>query len=591
VTVAQPKKGGGRGLLVGGLVVVLLLVAGGVAAFFFLNRAINRPAAGVERVLPANALGYFTFDPVLEGSQKAAMDKLGEAFKAQPGFDDAWTKITEQTASLADDSQSTGNCASDMSGMNDFGNMSSYLGNNLTIAVLPPSTADLEGLQNGTEEMGAVLGRNVVGMVDLDFNPLNKQGPAAELKTVTDNVGKAELVEKYRDMDIRKAPICDNDVYFTLLDGSATAVLAAQLEPLKVVMDEYKDNKGLKTDARFTALQSQVPAERIATLYLNLTEVYKQAGFIDPQATEALQGAEGAMLITLSAENDGLRFDVASETAFTNNMLGPSVDVQLNPNAKPDVSTLSDIPNGSLGFALGTDLQTIIQATIDAMRDSGGDAAASLDDTIAQVQDMTGMDLEQDILPLLGGDWAASVTSDPGAAFPVGGLVFQVKLKAGDQEKAQQLIESLANGASNGESQVVDVAGNSFYTLSPDGTTLAGTVGDRIIFAMSFNGQPADQAAIDAADNLGNGIGSTDAWRDTAKHLPQNSNLIGWVDFNGIRELAEGSMDDEAYNEYETTAAPFVRPFKYLLMGSSSQAPAAGKLSRNHTILFLGIGK
>lgn len=588
--VSPEKKRGGRGLLIGGLLVLVLLIAGGVAAFLILNRAINPPAAGVDRVLPINALAYFTVDPVLDGTQKAAMDQLGEAFKSQPGFDDAWAKITEQTAEMAGGGNTAENCAPGMADA-DFGSMSSYLGNNLTIAMLPPSTSDLEGLQNGDVDPGTVLGRNVVGMVDLDFNPLNKQGPAAELKTVTDNVGTAELVEKYREMDIRKATICDGTVYFTLLDGSATAVLAAQVEPLKVVMDEYKDNKGLKTDTRFAALQAQVPAARIATLYLNLTEIYKQASLIDPQATEAVQGVEGAMLITLSAENDGLRFDVASEADFSNNLLGMSTDVQLNPNAKPDVNTIADIPTGSLGFVLGTDLQSIIQGVIDAVHESGGDAAASMDDTIIQIEDATGLDMGQDILPLLAGDWAVSVSSDPGAPFPVGGLVFQLKLKQGDQEKAQQLIEGLANQASGGETQIMDVGGNNFYTLSPDGTTLAGTVGDRLVFAVSFNGEPADQSTADVVDNFGNGIGSTDAWRETAKHLPQNSNIIGWVDFNAIRELAEGSMEGDGQEEYETTAAPFVRPFKYLLVGSSSQAPEGARLSRNHTIFFLGIGK
>jgi hypothetical protein len=593
VNVAPPKKGG-KGGLVAGLVVLLLLVAGGAAAYFVLNRTINRPAATVGQMLPPNALAYFSIDPVLDGTQKAAMDQLGEAFKSQPGFEEAWAKITEQTVEMAGAGEAAEKCGPGLdsgSGMTDFSQMSSYLGNNLTIAMLPPSTTDLENLQSGEEEVGEVMGRNVVGMMDLDFNPLNKQGPAAELKTVTDNVANAELVEKYREMDIRKATVCETEVYFTLLDGSATAVLAAQVAPLKVVMDQYKDKKGLETDARFTALQGKVPAARIATLYLNLTEIYKQVGFIDPTAAEAVQGAEGSMLITLSAENDGMRMDFASETDFTNNMLGASMDVQLNPNARPDVNTLSDIPTGSLAFALGTDLQTIIQGGIDALRDQGGDAAAGLDDMIFQVQDATGMDLENDILPMMSRDWAISISADPDAAFPVGGLVFQMKLAPEDVEKAQQVIESLAQQATGGETEVVDVSGNTFHTMGPDGTTLLGTTNDRLILAVNFNGEPADQTAADVADGLGNGIGTTDAWRDTAKHLPANSNMIGWVDFNGIRELAEGQMDDAAYEEYETTGAPFIRPFKYLVMGSSSEAPQSGNLSRNHTVVFLGISK
>jgi hypothetical protein len=43
--------------------------------------------------------------------------------------------------------------------------------------------------------------------------------------------------------------------------------------------------------------------------------------------------------------------------------------------------------------------------------------------------------------------------------------------------------------------------------------------------------------------------------------------------------------------EYETNVAPFVRPIKYLLMGSANQGNPSGSLTRNHTVLFVGIGK
>lgn len=605
VNVNVPKKRGNMGLVVG-LVVLALVAAGAYGAYYFLNQAINRPSVAVERILPANALGYFSVDPVLDGSQKAAMDKMKDAFQSQPGFKEAWNKITSQAMDLGGAMGMATPAATPAVG--DFDALAGYLGGNLTIAVLPPSTDDLQKLKDAASNSGDiekiggdVLGRNVVGMVDIDFNPLNKKGPLLDFKQQAENGGKLELVEKYRDMDIRKYVTGTTTVYFTLLDGSSTAVVGTKVEPLKTVMDGFKDNKGLKDDASFKALSGQVPGERIASLYLNLTEIYKQVGFISPEATNAVQKVDGAMLMTLSAHDDGMQIDIASQADFANSMLGASSSVGINPSAKPDVSTLSDIPAGSLGFVVGTDLKSVIQSALDAMRKQGGDTGSSIQSTEEQVQQITGKDLEKDILPLMGGDYAFSVapvkTNAGGVAaagMPVSAVVFQMKIKPGDHDKMLDVVNSLATKMTDGNAPKFDAAGGTFYSLAGDSPTspVLGVTGDRLLFVMgtSSDSSSRDQLGV-VTSGFGKGLGTSDTWRAASKHLPDGSNLIGYVDFNGIRSTAEQTMDSASKQEYDQTVAPFIRPFKYLLVGSSSQAPATGTLTRNHTVLFLGIVK
>jgi hypothetical protein len=581
--------------LIAGIAAVVLVFAVVVGGFWVYFNLFNRPAASVARVLPANTLAYITLDTSPDAAQKAALDKMKEAFESQPGFKEAWAKIANEATQAGSDLGLTSEATPEVT---DFDTLGSYLGDNVTIAVLPPSTGDLEKLQGDTGEGDVmdVVGRNVVGLVDIDFNPLNKKGPLVDFKKQTEQGAKAEVVEKYRDMEIRKYVTETTTLYFTLLSDTSTAVVGGKVEPVRAVIDQFKDDTGLRDDAIYKALSGQVPQERILTLYVNLTEVYKQAQIASPETFEnsAVQKAEGAMLLTLSAQDGGMQLDVASEVDVQ------GAGVQINPNAKPEVATLSDIPADSLGFLVGTDLKSAIESALESLRTQGQASGLNADMVIPafnNFEQSTGLDLEADIIPLLGGDYALSVgTTLPRAAGAdsVPSAAFQLKLNADNRPKAEQVLGTLLDKMlPEGRSNKLDVAGGSFYDLSdigPEGIVV-GITQDRLLMVYDPGSENAETAVKAVTDNLGKGIGSTEQWREVAKHLPRDSNSIIYLDIKGVREVVEDDFLGGNAEEYETTVAPFVRPFQYLLVGSATQATREGDRSRNHTVIFLGIGK
>jgi len=577
------------------LVALFVVVAGGFWAY---NRTFNRPAMQAGRVLPSNTIAYLTIDPSPEGSQKEAFDRMRAAFETQPGFKEAWTNLTSGAAELG---ESVGVTDEDTpADVTDFDALSSYLGNNVTIALLPPSTADLEKLReasSGGDSEGAldVAGRNIVGLVDLDFNPLNKKGPIADLKQQTDNAAKAEVSEKYRDIEIRKYVTGTTTLYFSLLNDTSTAVVGAKIEPLRVVIDKFKDDDGLKTDATFKALSGVVPQERIASIYINLTELSKQAQFIASDTPDAnTPKAEGAWLMTLSGQPDGMQLDIASQASIegVGSLMGVAGGgFQVNPGAKPDVSTLSDIPTGSLGFLVGSDLKSVVESVLDAIAKEDPESVASIEE---EVQTNTGLDLRKDILAWMGGDYVLhfSLTSIQDEDELAGTGAFQLKLNEADRTKAADALTKLVESQSGGEqAEKIDVAGESFYAPTGPSGPIVGVGKDRLMLVFDQDADAAGKRANEVVNNAGKGFGITPEWKEVSKHLPVDSNLIGYVDITALREITERGMTDEAKKEYEESGAPFLRPLKNALFGSATQTTREGNQSRNHTVIFLGVSK
>lgn len=596
---AVPEKRKSSMPIIGGIIALLVVAALGIGGYFVYQNVLNKPSVSIEKLLPAGTLGYFSFNPVPEGNQKAAMDKIGEAFQSQPGFKDAWDKVTSASTGMLGSVDCAGNAATPPAG--GFDAISAYLGNSITIAVLAPSSADLQKLKDSSsngdmESVGMdVVGKNVVGLVDLDFNPLNKQGPIADLKQQVQDVANAPSVEKYRDIDIRKftPKTCGTSgqgasaqsIYYALLDSSSTAIVAVQIDPLHTLIDSYRDNKSLKDNDTFKALSGQVPQDRIAALYVNLTDIYKQVQLAAPEITQdqSVQNVNGAMLITLSAANDGLQIDSASETDAS--LMG--TQVQVNPNARPDEATISDVPANALGFFVGTDLQTVIQQTLDAVRKS--DTSGDIDQQIKSFEQQYNVSLENDVLPLLSGDYALSVSPGASGDIMTPSVLFQLKLK--DSQKAADVLSKVMT-ASGMTTDNVQISGGQFYVDKSSGL-ITGVAKDRLWFLFDADSQNVQAHLTDTVGNIGKGFGSGSQWASVKTHLAKDSNVVAYVDITGVREALEKSLlqDDSAKSDYEQNAAPFVKPLKYLLVGSATQAAKNGTLSRNHSILFIGISK
>ncbi|HKP54856.1 MAG TPA: DUF3352 domain-containing protein [Chloroflexia bacterium] len=574
-----PPKKSNNGLLYGLIGLVVLLVAGGAIWFFAFNKGTVGPntpdgpgtsnaaqrEAAAANVLPKNTLGYISIATDLSGSQKTAFDNIGKAFESQPGFKEALDRMTRQA------SGATGG-QSDKTVQEVQGLIAKYA-KQVSIAMLPPSTSDWQSIQGGGQTaILDVVSRNVVGVAQMDL---------AQLKT---DANSSEVAETYKDVEVSRIVTGSLTFYAAPLDSDNVAV-GARAEPIKGMIDQVKDKKAnIRDDETYKFLSGAVPADRVASFYINLTDIANQVEAISPGmlSSTGIESLSGAFLLTVSGQNDGIQVDLASQADVKSSMFSQVASV-----AKPDASTLNDIPSDSMFFYAGTDLKTLIQASLASLKANAQKMGQP--DPIAeaeqQVKAMTGLSLENDIIPLLGGDYILSAAAGAGTSMPVSSVVFQMKMNGGDRDKAADAMDKAMQGISRGKATTFDAAGGKFYDLSGLGASgLAAGVGkDRLIVAWNPGGN-APPLVDQVSDNLGKGFGTTPKWDEAKKNLPKDSNAILYVDVENIKTIFAGNLPPDA--------EPFLKPFKYVLIGSAVQVgPGSSTPNRSLSRIFFGISK
>src|SRR5579859_2085348 len=584
------------------IVIALLAVVGVVGvAGYLAAQVLNKPVVTATKLLPPDLYGYLSFNPHVTGPQKAALDKMQDAFKSQPGFQAAWDKVFNQASSAANSpvKSATGNCtdpsAQASSTPTSLDEVSKYLGDNITLALLALSPDEIAKMKDGGPDSAKLLWPKVLLIGDINFNEIVKTALSGTAKQPTGKVDDMPLVEKYKELEIRKLPLdkctsADTPTVYVTLIGS-TGVVAFDLTTMHSAIDSYKTpGQSLADSPAFTTLESELPKERLGLLYLNMSKIYDTIQAAMPTANDSgtptpkMARTDGAVGLTLSAHDDGMQIDTVS-------------DLQVNgqafpPPGVPAADALTDVPSGSWAFLSGADLKSTIQQALDALRKQG--QGADLDKGLAQMKDQTGIDLEKDVLPLLGGDYLVSLQGQKSPDGPVFSGVAELRLKSGDGAQMSTVLDKFNTYAKTQgtDVQTVPAGGASLFRPGADVPYLYGVTGDKLYIVA--NSQPGgtgvEPFAAQVLGEQGKGLGTDKAIQDRLAKLPAKSNAVLYVDISKIRqEGIEATLTRDNRGDYDTQYAPFIRPFQYLVAGGT--AAIANNMTHTRSVLFLGIGK
>jgi Protein of unknown function (DUF3352) len=177
---------------------------------------------------------------------------------------------------------------------------------------------------------------------------------------------------------------------------------------------------------------------------------------------------------------------------------------------------------------------------------------ATLDDFIKTFADETGLNLEDDILALLTGEYAiAGDVSDLDQDSPQ--FSFLAMLDVADADRAQQSLESLGDYL-EGEDVVGIDKNERIQRWTIQGSDAAEVVGITVSGDSLIAGYP-DSVAEDAASGLDESLGETNDWKRTMDLLPSDTTSVGFVSVSRILEevrkmdTAERSFEESTNGE------------------------------------------
>ncbi len=630
------------------VIAVLVIALLGVGGYFGYQAFVKPVVNGVDhaKLLPNSTVMYFSYDATPDKTQADNWAKVMAAFTSQPGVQDKLNQMgVQMNAAPAMLNQFAQSCNQQGGGSGVNGsilsNLTEFFGGNVTIGYLAPSDSELRQLVGQVAQQSQMMMRNsnpptgpsqaqagcavihlfenhAVALVELDVNPAKVGGLIDKLKTQAGDESKLTKDESYNGSQIYKVNLGSGQEFFVALIGKE-AVVTTNKDVTKLVIDAYKDNtKSLSADPQYQAALSKIPTARIATFYASTARLGAMISTVIDEASKSggtmgtslnsmkgiydqLKNINGAALIAMSAQPNGIQIDTASSLA--DNTLGLDYLAPL----MSDRALVKMLPADTWGFAAAADLKGLINAylsSIDKMPSyyqSLGMGNMSAAKIRQMFKDSTGLDLDEDILSWMGGEFAVYVQSGPSTDTPEqGGFVLNVK---DSKDKAQASIKKIndtlaAKGLLTGSTKLteVQVAGNTVYKLGSEyngsfSGLYYGIVGDNFYIAST-------QATIEALASGKGGVADNANYKGALTNAISNNNGVLYVNFQAIREVYEKYMADrvqksnsgdtyykDELDRYNRDTKPFLTPFRSLGITSD------GDKNNQHVVMFIDIEK
>jgi hypothetical protein len=480
--------------LVIALTVFIGLVGATVVAGYLTIFAVGTDRAA--RAVPADAIAYATVYLQPSTGQKMNMALL---LGHVPGFSDASNldqKIHEIAARFLG-----------QAGIDYEADVRPWIGNQLSVA-LRPATGDLAmpspSLLAGVKDQAAA-----------------ESGMAA----IAAGRGLTGVQDTYRGTAI------------TVADGLAWAVLqdlviaTTDRPSLEAALDAEADARpSLADDAGYAAAMRRLPADHLASAYLNL------AGAAARADAEAQVGGYSTVSAALLAEPDGLRLDAVAPFDSS----AASVEERADFAAGSEPSTLAAwLPADTQASAAIFDVQRAAQAAEDAL--GAQPETQGIVDTLNQLRALAafglGIDLDNDLLALFSSEAVVGV-SDVMTDAPHG----QLLLRPSDAAAATATLEHVrdAIGDHGGQVGESEAAGLTITTVEvPQVGTAAWAVTDGVIVAGLTSD---DVAAALAAHASGETLAASERYRAAWELAGDRAGNEAFVDIGAVVDASDDAL-------------------------------------------------
>ncbi len=334
-------------------------------------------------------------------------------------------------------------------------------------------------------------------------------------------------------------------------------------------LEAMLEGEGTLEGADGTAVLDQLPADRVAYAYVSgegARALFGSRGlepidtFVDSAVTE---GAAAS----LSADDGGLRLAVRSDLDPDRGGAAPGFFAAL-PAFTPSLT--ADIGPSSLAYLGLGDPQEGVGGLLDQAESSSPALAAAFRRFSRSLGEQAGIDIGDDLLPLLGSEAALTLQpvaaeaseATPGVTPDSATPYVSLLAEDVDPEAARQALARLQNPVAQALAKPKNGGPATFETIQ-----IAGLQAQSLAISPAVNLTYAiwddllmiatDSLAIEQARSLDGGLDESEKYRAVTEGFPDSVSMIAYLDLTGLLNLGEqaGLATDPTY----TTYAPDLR--------------------------------
>ena len=519
-----------------------------VVVLFLLVRELSRPGEATAEFIPSSALVYSSINlrPGVGQIDKAV--EVGDLLRSD--------EFTDEEDDLLDEVE-------EETGIHLLDDVTPWLGTDITFVLL-----DLD------EEEDLLEWALMVQVKDQDeaFDFVEKLREYLEDELSTDfdedEIGGADVwIADDEDLAIGLT-----DDYLLLTDSENT------LEDMLDNIDS-PPTRSLAVDEQFIAAREALPEGRVMFVYAQIENTLEDIqDIVDPwgEIDEVWNWAEGNtpeyVAASLSFIDRGMRFDIVSESASRS----------LSVDSESDLRSAEVVPEDTLFLLSYAGVTDAWDEFRDTLEDSDPWAAEDFDEFLDDLEDETGVRLEEDVIESLTGEVSLAVmpgdvrfSDDDAILDGVIEALFLASLE--DPSGIEDALESLTdwiedegydtNRDSIGNYDAVTLGLDQFdedvledyeagYMITDDWLALGTSVESLELFH-------------DTAEGDTGSLSSADKYSDLAGLAPAPLHFLIYADIAGILEMVEDGLDGDALDDYEENVSPYVENLDAFIIASS----------------------
>lgn len=370
--------------------------------------------------------------------------------------------------------------------------------------------------------------------------------------------------------------------------SGSLVLMSLQENDLQAAIDAQK-GRSLADNRAYRDLIGKMPSKRVATIYLTSQELESIYNLLQQQTESVYDdiskslGTAGSLaqssisninidqwdstILSLGVTGAGIQLDWAVSYNLDN--LSSTQREMLESMGKSS-KAIDRYPEDTVAFLSSQRLDLAYDSVIQALHDLSPEASTSIDNALQEVRDSTSIDLEEDLIHLLDGEFALGVfPSSEGILHTQGNidLGFALLAESSDTGRLTNTMNTFASkveeqgaGIERSESEDLTVID---YLQGPGGDTVFASGVDTKYLSIASSGSIIKDLFTGRTS-----LSKSTRYRDAISPLPDGFTPVLYLDVEGILGIVRESLTSSSRENFDQSVQ-ILTPIPYVVLGFS----------------------